>query len=425
MRRYPVITFQIDGPCFEIRFHDAEGFLDFPTPAIHIDDDLRIIVQVRADSVEPIKAFLFFDGCMVQGICLDGSNLAILRHVCFLHEAAGIVRSRPVSLGWCVDHLHGALDLTLPDAALIQPVLERECDNKRLVELDVPFLIISLDISLLVENLGTVFRRVFQSLYAVRALAARQVPAFRVQRPVSQGFFHFLDGLGGDKAPIAPVVELPVGFGGETAVCAYDKLRHAEVPHDLLLQGLQRQLLVLVSRHEGKGQREPGAVHEKPHADDGAGAVLLAAPVLLEPFLGFRFKEVVGAVIVEDAIAALCNFFGILVQLCLHEVHLFGKDGQGAVDMLYLELRLLIKFWGKLQAGTLGRWEQDSPIDQPGQDGIQVIGKGISLGDAPADRGNPELIVDLLQEEIADVERVLFPELYGRLWQERDEDLPS
>lgn len=65
MRFYPVIILQVSGTGFKFMFHDPKTFLDLPPSLIDPDDLLCIILQVGADSIEPVKAFFLSDPCLV------------------------------------------------------------------------------------------------------------------------------------------------------------------------------------------------------------------------------------------------------------------------------------------------------------------------------------------------------------------------
>ena len=65
MRFYPVIILQVSGTGFKFMFHDPKTFLDLPPSLIDPDDLLCIILQVGADSIEPVKAFFLSNPCLV------------------------------------------------------------------------------------------------------------------------------------------------------------------------------------------------------------------------------------------------------------------------------------------------------------------------------------------------------------------------
>lgn len=55
---------------------------------------------------------------------------------------------------------------------------------------------------------------------------------------------------------------------------------------------------------------------------------------------------------------------------------------------------------------------RNSGVDKPGEDGIQVIGKGMPLADMAANQVQTELVIDLLEEKITNIEalHLVFPD---------------
>ena len=84
--------------------------------------------------------------------------------------------------------------------------------------------------------------------------------------------------------------------------------------NDFFLKRLEGCLFIGISRRKAECKRDAVAVKEQSHLNDWIGTVLLAVTVLPEVVLFLNFKEVVGAVVVKDAIVSLGKLKTILVE---------------------------------------------------------------------------------------------------------------
>jgi len=75
--------------------------------------------------------------------------------------------------------------------------------------------------------------------------------------------------------------------------------------------------------------------------------------------------------------------------------------------MLKLKIRLFQKCDGKLEGIELGRREEDSSVNQPGKDGIEVEEKLIFTGNSVADMVELEIVIQLLKKEVSSVKGAL------------------
>lgn len=72
-----VFPSDVDGTCFEFRFHQTEVFFDFPSLFVDFYDFVDIPFQVGYDSVKTIIYFFFFNLFCVQAVCLAFCDFAI------------------------------------------------------------------------------------------------------------------------------------------------------------------------------------------------------------------------------------------------------------------------------------------------------------------------------------------------------------
>ena len=78
------------------------------------------------------------------------------------------------------------------------------------------------------------------------------------------------------------------------------------------------------------------------------------------------------------------------------------------IDLVYVGLRLLQEALRVLQGRQLRTGEEDPRVQQHRQDRVQVVLVLVPLLDLCANPVQTELVVDLLEEEVAAVEAALF-----------------
>lgn len=160
---------------------------------------------------------------------------------------------------------------------------------------------------------------------------------------------------------------------------------------------------------DADAQRDPVHVGEQAHFHDGEGPVFLAFPMLaMAVFVGlFDFKAEVVTVIIQDPGAPLAQGEAIFVQGALDKIGFFRQHVQGPVNLVLLKSRFFQQGFGKRVGGPLGAGFQNPAVDQSGQDGVQVVPKGMAFGDGPTDLAQPKAVVQALQEQVADLEGAL------------------
>ena len=68
-------------------------------------------------------------------------------------------------------------------------------------------------------------------------------------------------------------------------------------------------------------------IHKQTHADQRERLMLLTLSITPQIISFFKFKIVVGAVVIKNVIPAFYNLLTVLIKLCLYEVILLGKHG--------------------------------------------------------------------------------------------------
>ncbi|MBQ8052787.1 MAG: hypothetical protein IJ198_03120 [Lachnospiraceae bacterium] len=71
---------------------------------------------------------------------------------------------------------------------------------------------------------------------------------------------------------------------------------------------------------------------------------------------------------------------------------------------MVLEVRVFEEPSGQVGDPEFRSWEQDLAVDQPGEDSIQIEIEAVPLRDGITYGREPEVIVDLLEREVADIE---------------------
>ena len=99
---------------------------------------------------------------------------------------------------------------------------------------------------------------------------------------------------------------------------------------------------------------------------------------------------------------------GILVKLFLNVIRFLCENGKGAVKILQGILRRLQQGLAVREAAELAGRGKDPCIDQVGKDGMKIVSKPMMVTDISADVVQPQFGAELLQEQIADVEEMLF-----------------
>ena len=119
--------------------------------------------------------------------------------------------------------------------------------------------------------------------------------------------------MGDHISAVPKTVKAAVAGASEPGVRAKDKLAASIVLYDLGFQRLQGGLFILIPREEVKGDGDPIRVHEKAHAHNGIGFVILPLSIALEARLLFNLKVVVGAVVVKDLLVSGMDKVGVAV----------------------------------------------------------------------------------------------------------------
>lgn len=99
---------------------------------------------------------------------------------------------------------------------------------------------------------------------------------------------------------------------------------------------------------------------------------------------------------------------GILVKLFLNVIRFLCENGKGAVKILQGIFRRLQQGLAVREAAELAGRGKDPCIDQVGKDGMKIVSKPMMVTDISADVVQPQFGAELLQEQIADVEEMLF-----------------
>ena len=120
-------------------------------------------------------------------------------------------------------------------------------------------------------------------------------------------------------------------------------------------------------------ERDPAAVHEKSHFHDWIRAMLLAWSILFQSFLLFRFKKVVGTVIIKDSCLTFDQAFACFVEFCLDKRGFLSDYGQSTVYLMQFKLWWFEEIRRLLVTGKFGGGCKDPFVNQSGQDRVQVI----------------------------------------------------
>ena len=124
----PVLPPEIDRPCPELCFHDAEAFLDLPAFFIDPYDlpDIHII-YVGTDCIESVVLLFSSDHALIKIRYLAGTDFAFIRDGIPANEAVRIILILfALFVASCSDQFLCPFYLSLPDPALVQEIFQGE-----------------------------------------------------------------------------------------------------------------------------------------------------------------------------------------------------------------------------------------------------------------------------------------------------------
>ncbi len=172
-----------------------------------------------------------------------------------------------------LDRFQCPADLPVPYVFLVIPVLHAVAHQHTLSEpLDLHPL-------LFVKDAAAVLLFV-DLIQVICPLLPAQAPALRLQGPFPNRPSQLLQGLRHDEGPLSPLIELTVADAPQPRVRTHHKPWQLEVRQDLLLQRLERQLLIGIPLIDAEGQRDSVPIHEQTHLHDGIRPMLLGDAIL-------------------------------------------------------------------------------------------------------------------------------------------------
>ena len=76
----PIITLNINRPCFKFCFHDSKVFFDFPTLLINSDDFLYITIKIGYHCIETIISGFIVFFILVKTVDAFFGNFTIIKN---------------------------------------------------------------------------------------------------------------------------------------------------------------------------------------------------------------------------------------------------------------------------------------------------------------------------------------------------------
>jgi len=130
MRFNALVPFDINGTSLELVLHYPETLLDFPAPVIYSNDIRYFILQVCAYRIETVKSLLGRYGLGIDKVVVVFCDLALVCRANFANKTFVVVLVGLFQFGRIrLNQFLCPRDLSIPDSALIVPVLNGVCDN--------------------------------------------------------------------------------------------------------------------------------------------------------------------------------------------------------------------------------------------------------------------------------------------------------